>query len=345
LPHVTSIFISAGPDLSLSGTLPDDFAVSPPVLQKLQVSGHKLTGRLPQSLFKSVALQSVDFHSNELQGRIAEAISNLLYLAYFSVANNKMFGPLPASMKALTKLSTLGLAENSFTGPIDPIADLPNLIILFLRHNLFDGVIPLLASSVAVFDMDFNQFTSVAPGLCYNKNSMAALKNFGGCSTDWPGQASGTCCIANNKLNDSTKLSCPKLANCFPAGTMTYDCHILTDQCVPVSGQGGEFPTLQGCKSKCSKVPTPAPPLTCTGQSSDLTRTDCAAWVAFANDPHFKATLIAKCPTAVLDPCACTFYDHVECANGRITHLSMYNESLTGLFPASLLKLTGLTYM
>jgi Leucine-rich repeat (LRR) protein len=140
------------------------------VFQKLQVSGHKLTGRLSQSLFKSVALQIVYFHSNEFQGTIAEAISNLLNLAYFSVVNNKMNGTLPASMKALTKLSTLGLAENSFSGTIDPIAGLPNLIILFLRHKLFDGVIPLLAgcrgtsySTVAVFDMDSNQFTKGGP--------------------------------------------------------------------------------------------------------------------------------------------------------------------------------------
>jgi hypothetical protein len=60
--------------------------------------------------------------------------------------------------------------------------------------------------------------------------------------------------------------------------------------------------------------------------------------------PAFQShALIAKCQTAVLNPCTCTFQDHVECANGRITHLSIFNERLTGLFPVSLLKLTGRT--
>jgi hypothetical protein len=83
-----------------------------------------------------------------------------------------------------------------------------------------------------------------------------------------------------------------------------------------------------------------------TGSSANLTSGDCHAWQHFSRDLHFSATLLAKCPVAVLDPCSCTFHDrHVQCADGRITHLDMSGQSLAGLFPASLLKLAGLAFM
>jgi hypothetical protein len=123
---------------------------------------------------------------------------------------------------------------------------------------------------------------------------MKALTNFGGCSTDWPKQEAGTCCVANNKLNASNQEQCPALANCFP-NAESYDCHILTAQCAPFPGSKGEFPTLQSCETACSKVPTPAPPPpTCTGESANLTAGDCAAWTGFAKDPHFSSVLVAK---------------------------------------------------
>jgi hypothetical protein len=295
LRFVKIIFISPGPDSFLQDALPNDFNTNQPVLEQLQLTGHQLTGRIPQSLFSSTALQKIDFHSNLFQGMLVEAIGNLINLTYLSLANNKMFGPLPAAMAKLQKLTTLGLAQNSFTGGIDVIARLPVLVILFLRRNLFEGVIPLFSASVQVFDVDHNTFTSIAPGLCSNKNSMKALTDFGGCSTDWPKQALSTCCVANNKLNSSIQQQCPALANCFPTAVTTYFCNILTDQCAPFPGSGGGFPTLQACQADCSKVPTPAPPPPmCTGESVSLTASDCAAWTGFAKDTHFSSVLVAK---------------------------------------------------
>jgi hypothetical protein len=261
LRFVKIIFISPGPDLFLEGDLPDDFNHDHPVLEQLQLTGHELAGRIPQSFYSSTALQKIDFHSNQFQGTIVEAIGNLINVIYFSLADNKMFGPLPAAMAKLEKLTALGLAQNSFTGGIDVIAGLPVLVILFLRNNLFEGVIPMFSASIQVFDVDHNSFTAIAPGLCSNKNSMKALTDFGGCSTDWPRQAINTCCVANTKLNSSIQEQCPALANCFPNAMTSYDCHILTDQCAPVSGSKGKFPTLQACQTACSKKPTPAPPL------------------------------------------------------------------------------------
>jgi hypothetical protein len=185
-------------------------------------------------------------------------------LVYLSVANNKMYGPIPRSFAKLDKLVTLGLVQNSFTGDIEPLLNLENLTILFLRHNLLEGALPMEAGSVQVFDVDYNTFAGVSPELCKDQNQMKALKQFGGLGTDWPNQQLGSCCMANNNLNESVKAQCPALANCLPS--------ILTETCVPVAGPASEFPTLDKCAELCSKLPTPAPaPPACTGESANLT--------------------------------------------------------------------------
>ena len=280
LKFVEQICLSPGPDQFLSGNLPDDFNNQTPVLKQIQLTGHKLGGRLPPSLYKATSIQRIDLHSNQLQGSISEDIGNLVMLIYLSVANNKMDGPIPRSFAKLDKLATLGLAQNSFTGDVEPLSNLESLTILFLRHNLLEGALPMVAGSVQVFDVDYNTFAGVSPELCKDQNQMKALKQFGGCGTDWPNQPLGTCCMANNNLNESVKAQCPALANCFPSPVTTYFCDILTDTCVPVAGPTGEFPTLGKCEELCSKLPTPAPaPPVCTGESANLTASDCAAWV------------------------------------------------------------------
>ena len=64
----------------------------------------------------------------------------------------------------------------------------------------------------------------------------------------------------------------------------------------------------------------------------------CAGMPVFSPPP-----LSLQCPTALLDPCSCTFSDHVLCSNDRITSLNLAFQSLPGPFPTSLLNLTGLT--
>jgi hypothetical protein len=97
---------------------------------------------------------------------------------------------------------------------------------------------------------------------------------------------------------------------------------------------------------KCGKRPAPTCFAACNGTSSALTANDCSAWQRFTRDPLYTEWAEGKCGAQVhTDPCSCTFYDRVQCANGRITRLAMYQQSLVGPFPTSLLKLTGLTVL
>ena len=64
------------------------------------------------------------------------------------------------------------------------------------------------------------------------------------------------------------------------------------------------------------------------------------AHACLCSHPHPS---LLQCPTALFDPCSCTFSDHVLCSNGRITSLNLAFQNLPGPFPTSLLNLTGLT--
>jgi hypothetical protein len=108
LEFVEQMFLSSGPDQYLNGNLPDDFNTKNPVLKQVELTGHKLKGRLPTSLYQSISIQKIDLHSNGFQGSISEDIGNLVNLIYLSVANNKMDGPIPRSFAKLGKISTLG---------------------------------------------------------------------------------------------------------------------------------------------------------------------------------------------------------------------------------------------
>jgi hypothetical protein len=55
-----------------------------------------------------------------------------------------------------------------------------------------------------------------------------------------------------------------------------------------------------------------------------------------------------QCPAGLVDPCSCTFSDHVECSGGRINSLNFYKQGLAGPLSAlvtSLVELTGMVHI
>ena len=79
----------------------------------------------------------------------------------------------------------------------------------------------------------------------------------------------------------------------------------------------------------------------CSGSSTGLNATDCAAWVDL-----FDATdgpKWANCASLKFDPCGCTVYDSVRCSGGRITYLNLVLNRLVGSIPASIAELEMLT--
>ena len=107
LKFVEQIFLSPGPDQFLSGNLPDDFNNQTPVLKQIQLTGHKLGGRLPPSLYKATSIQRIDLHSNQLQGSVSCLPRPTRWTAQF-------LGPSPN----LTSLSRWGLRRTPSQGTL-----------------------------------------------------------------------------------------------------------------------------------------------------------------------------------------------------------------------------------
>eukprot|EP00935_MAST-01C_sp_MAST-1C-sp1_P000619 g619.t1 len=212
-----------------------------------------------------------DLHFNFLLGPLAASIGDMDGLTYFSCANNNISGTIPKSFAKLTDLETLGLAHNPhLTGSIKVLAPMTKLKVVFLRNCSFDDELIAMPKSLAVLDVDHNQFTSVDPQFCAKASGMPALGNTGGCESDWPKQPLGTCCLASNSF---------------------------------VCKSGSPPACLKNCEMTCG-APTPPPtPSTCTeGGSEGLAGEDCAVW----KDLYFELdgpTWSHKC--VLNNPCDC----------------------------------------
>jgi Leucine-rich repeat (LRR) protein len=233
-------------------------------------------------------------------------------------------GGIPLALLDLTGLESFQISNNYLTGSIPSSIDqLRSLTYFDVSNNKLGGSIPsTIAKLTGLTNIRFwnNQLTGSVP------QEMLQLKKL-----IFIGLGLG---LENNS----------RLTGLLPKFNFSQ----FTDYCA-MSGDTFTCPLPAGAQH-CVGGPAGErlPPPTCAhcdGSSSTLTASDCSAWQHFSRDPHFSATLLAKCPAAVLDPCSCTFYDHVQCADGRITRLHMSKQSLAGPFPASLLKLAGLTYL
>jgi hypothetical protein len=120
----------------------------------------------------------------------------------------------------------------------------------------------------------------------------------------------------------------------------TFTCPLPAGAENCVGGRGGRVPP---------PMHTCIPP--CDGSSATLTDSDCSAWQHFTRDPMYTKWAESKCGAKVhTDPCSCTFEPtnetgaKVQCADGRITHLPLWNSGIPELSEA-IFQLTGLTLL
>jgi hypothetical protein len=104
----------------------------------------------------------------------------------------------------------VGLAYNKLSGSIDWLitkAVLPALTVCFIRDNEFTGTIGgKLPLQLAVFDADSNNFSAIDQAIC--TSPVPAFGNAGGCTSDWPNQPFGTCCLSNNIVSNRSYSNC-----------------------------------------------------------------------------------------------------------------------------------------
>ncbi|GER28729.1 leucine-rich repeat receptor-like protein kinase family protein [Striga asiatica] len=108
-------------------------------LTNLVLTGNRLSGPIPESIFRLPHLSELSIDHNQLTGNIPPKISALTTLAVLRLSNNKLTGRIPASLSQLNNLWDLNLSRNSLIGPLPVEFDkgLPSLSSLDLSFNKF----------------------------------------------------------------------------------------------------------------------------------------------------------------------------------------------------------------
>ncbi|MCL7035698.1 hypothetical protein MKW94_012043 [Papaver nudicaule] len=183
--------------------LPADANLSFVSLKALVIANCRLTGSIPQWLFKSNSLQLLDLSWNRLSGSIPDWFGGIKSLFYLDLSNNTLSGQMPKSLTQLQSLvfrnvslldsspdfplfmkrdqsvrglrynqivsfpPSLDLSYNNLTGTIWPeFGNLKKLHVFDLRSNFLQGSIPSELSgmtSLETLDLSYNNLTGTIP--------------------------------------------------------------------------------------------------------------------------------------------------------------------------------------
>ena len=105
-------------DNNLSGSLPDIFDRLPG-LQFLGLSGNRLSGQLPPSLYR-LDMHDLRLANNQLEGTLPEEIGNWKNLWGMDLSFNNFSGTVPAALGKLPSLNYCNLMMNRFSGELPP---------------------------------------------------------------------------------------------------------------------------------------------------------------------------------------------------------------------------------
>ncbi|XP_072951904.1 receptor-like protein EIX2 [Typha angustifolia] len=88
------------------------------LMSSLDLSGNRLTGKIPQEIGGLAILKNLNLSANRLTGDIPETIGGLQSLESLDLSNNELYGEIPPTLSALTFLSYLNLSHNNLSGRI-----------------------------------------------------------------------------------------------------------------------------------------------------------------------------------------------------------------------------------
>ena len=98
--------------LNLAGTFPVGL-LSLPNLGYLDLAFNAFTGEIPQEIWQLTSLDHLKLGANQFTGTIPPEIGNLTNLSYLFLFNNQLSGPIPATINQ-TSLRYSNLSNNSF---------------------------------------------------------------------------------------------------------------------------------------------------------------------------------------------------------------------------------------
>ncbi|XP_044507769.1 probable LRR receptor-like serine/threonine-protein kinase At3g47570 isoform X2 [Mangifera indica] len=115
-----------------------------------------------------------------LTATLPPQLGNLSFLARLDIRNNSFHGSLPEECAQLRRLKYLDLSRNSLSGelPARIFDNLPNLLLLYLHLNFFEGKIPSTISkckSLQDLSLALNNFTGAIPKEIGNLTQLRAM--------------------------------------------------------------------------------------------------------------------------------------------------------------------------
>ena len=144
----------------LSGSMPPEL-VQLTNLTVLSLHKNNLSGELPPKLGRMTSLTSLKLGDNQLTGIIPSELGNLAQLTELRLNNNHLTGIIPVELGNLEQLGYLGLSVNQLTGIIpSELGNLAQLTYLNLGGNQLTGSIPSELGNLA-------QLTELRLGDCH----------------------------------------------------------------------------------------------------------------------------------------------------------------------------------
>ena len=319
----------------LDGTIPSELGQLAS-LESLILAGNGLHGEIPRALGRLSNLRRLDLSANGdptggpgLSGAIPEELGELSSLERLDLSSNHLSGVIPPELGHLTNLTYLNLSENLLTGSIPPeLGELANLTVLLLGNlysetfigrlghgNALSGPIPPelgRLTNLEHLDLSGNALDGTIPPEFGQLSRLIAL------DLDWTG-LTGAIPEELTQITPLTSVSAPESV-CVPWGP-PFDSWLLT---VTV---GSWFGPLARCPV------TDVPP--------QLAAADRAALEAL-----YKATdgdnWQDNSGWLSAEPLEQWFGVRRLGREGRVSHLELHNNGLSGEIPPELGQLLGL---
>ena len=319
-------------DNGLSGALPAELG-NLTNLERLSFFRNQLSGSIPSSLVNLTNLEWLSLDFNDLSGSVPSWLGNLTNLESLRLGNNNFSGSVPSSLVNLTSLSTLGLNDNDFSGSVPSwLGNLTNLRVLWLGYNDFSGSIPSSLGSLTnleSLDLRGLQLSGALPAWLGNLTNLEVLdlrdNALSGTIPPW---------LSNLTNLQSLLLGDNALSGALPASLVNLsDLTTLelynTQLCAPLDA---DFQTwLEGIDYKSGVVNCEDP------EPSNPDRAVLVALYEATNGDNWKNNT-----NWLSDKPLSQWYGVTTDDDGRVTHLELGGNDLSGELPSELVNLTHL---
>ena len=160
LNSVGSLNVSAN---GLVNTIPPEISLLGASIHSLDLSNNLLIGTIPSSLGLMRNLRDLYLGPNNLSSTLPSSIAKINSLNRMYINDCHLTGTIPTEIASLSTLQALDLSENLFRGTLPRLAELTDLLILYLDDNSLTGLIPALPVSLVDLRLRMNMLSGEIP--------------------------------------------------------------------------------------------------------------------------------------------------------------------------------------